>query len=263
LASKVGRGRLEGAVALITGAGRGVGRSTALAYAREGARVVVASNAAAENEAVAEEIRARAGTALAVFADVSKGEDVRNLVDRAVSEFGTVDILVNNAAIITPGGPVWETDSEEWVQTLNVNVGGCLRACRAVLPLMIPKRRGKVINVSSGAGEKTMLNWSAYATSKAAITHLTRCIADEVSRYGINVNAVGVLAVTQLWWDQINSGAAGGPHPVNLKNTIDEGRAPRTDENDAVMIFLASKDSDRMTGAYLTANSLPEGRIER
>lgn len=263
VSSEVGQGRLAGAVALITGAGRGVGRSAALAYAREGASLVVTSNAAAENEAVAEEIRARGGKALAVFGDISKGDDVRELVDRAVAEFGTIDILVNNAAIITPGGPVWEIDPEEWVQTLNVNVGGCLRACRAVLPLMIPKRRGKVINVSSGAGEKTMLNWSAYATSKAAITHLTRCIADEVSKYGINVNAVGVLAVTQLWWDQINTGALGGPHPANLKLTIDEGRAPRADENDAVMVFLASKESDRVTGAYVTANSLPEASIER
>lgn len=261
--SEQASGKLEGKVAIITGAGRGVGRSAALAYARQGARVVVASRTPAQIEAIAEEIRALGAAALAVRADVSRGDDVRNLVERTVAEFGTVDILVNNAAVITPGGPTWEIDPEEWMQSINVNLGGCIRTCRAVLPLMIPRRRGKIINVSSGAGERTMLNWSMYCASKAAITHLTRVIADEVKPYGVNVNAVGVYAVTQLWWDQINAGPAGGPHPVNLKKLIDEGRIARPEENDAVMVFLASSESDRVTGAYLGANSIPEAFIER
>jgi NAD(P)-dependent dehydrogenase (short-subunit alcohol dehydrogenase family) len=225
--------------------------------------VVVASRTSAQIEAVVEEIRALGGKALAVRTDVSQGDDVRDLVDRTVAEFGTVDILVNNAAMITPGGPTWEIDPEEWMRTIDVNVGGCVRTCRAVLPLMIPRRRGKIINVSSGAGERTMLNWSAYCASKAAITHLTRVIADEAKPYGINVNAVGVYAVTQLWWDQINTGAAGGQHPVNLKRLIDEGRIARAEENDPVMVFLASSESDRVTGAYLSANSIPEAFIQR
>jgi len=194
---------------------------------------------------------------------VSRGEDVRALVDQAVAEFGGVDILVNNAAVITPGGPSWEIDPEEWMQSINVNLGGCIRTCRAVLPLMLLKRRGKIINVSSGAGERPMLNWSAYCASKAAITHLTRVIAEEVRPYGVNVNAVGVYAVTQLWWDQINLGSAGGQHPVDLRKLVDSGRIARPEENDAVLVFLASSESDRVSGAYFGANSLPEAFIER
>ncbi|MDP8922042.1 MAG: SDR family NAD(P)-dependent oxidoreductase, partial [Chloroflexota bacterium] len=108
MTSEVAGRKLAGKIAIITGAGRGVGRSTALAFAREGAGVVVTSNVAEENEAVAGEIRAIGGRAVAVFADVSRGDDVRALIGTTVAELGTVDILVNNAAIITPGGPVWE-----------------------------------------------------------------------------------------------------------------------------------------------------------
>lgn len=249
--------RLGGKVAVITGAGRGVGRSTALAYAREGARLVLAARTVSEIEAVAAEIRARGGEAIAVPTDVGRSADVWRLRDAALAAFGQIDVLVNNAAVIVPGGPVWEIDPDEWMQTQNINLGGYVRTCRAVLPHMIERRRGKIINVSSGAGIHTMPHWSAYAVSKAAIIHFTRCLADEVMPYGINVNAVGVHAVTRLWHEQIAWGPSGGQHPIKLKAMIESGRVPLAEENDGALVFLASSDADHVTGEYFSANGLP------
>lgn len=249
-------GRLIGKTALITGGGRGIGRAVALGYAREGARVAVIARSVDQIDAVATEIRNQGGQALAIGADVSSEADVRAAVNRVTSALGPIDILVNNAARITPGGLAWEVDPDDWLKTIDINLGGTVRMCRAIVPGMIERRQGKVINVSSGAGESVMLNWSAYCASKAAITHFTRCLAAEAKPFGVNVNAVGVYAETQLWWDQIETGQRGGAHPQNLKRQVDEGMAPGPEQNVPVMLFLATSESDRLTGAYISANSM-------
>jgi 3-oxoacyl-[acyl-carrier protein] reductase len=255
--------KLDGKVAIITGAGRGVGKSAALAFAREGAKVVLAARTVTEIEEAAAEIRDLGGDSIAVRTDVSDTASCDRLGRVALETYGTIDILVNNAAMITPGGLTWEVDPDEWMRTLDVNVGGYVRCARAVLPTMIAKRAGRIINVSSGAGFGTMPYWSAYSVSKAAIVHLTKNLASELTRFGVNVNAVGVHAVTQLWRDQIATGPKGGPHPENLAKMIDSGRLPLLEENDAALVWLASDESRYVTGDYIGANSLSEAWIER
>lgn len=249
-------GRLVGKVALITGGGRGIGRSVALAYARAGARVAVAARGEEEIARVAALIERDGGRAVAIRADVEVTDEVQLLVRRVESTLGPIDILVNDAARILPGGYAWEVDPDDWMRTINVNLGGAVRLCRAVVPGMVERRQGKVINVSSGAGLNVMQRWSAYCASKAALNHFTRCLAIEVKPFGVNVNAVSVYAETQLWWDQIRSGPQGGEHPQNLKRQAEAGSAPQAEENNAALLFLASAESDRVTGVFLEANGM-------
>jgi 3-oxoacyl-[acyl-carrier protein] reductase len=253
--------RLSGKVAIITGAGRGVGRSSALAFAREGARVVLAARTVSEIEGAAAEIRHMGGEAIAVPTDVARTADCDNLARRALNAFGTIDVLVNNAALVTPGGPTWEVDPDEWMRTQDVNVGGYVRCARAVLPTMIAKRSGSVINVSSGAGINTMPLWSAYSVSKAAIISLTKNLAEELRPFGVTVNSVGVFHVSRLWHQQIEAGPVGGTHPEDLARLIESGQAPGPEDNDATLVWLASDDARRVTNSFVFANGLPSYRI--
>jgi len=177
-------------VALITGGGRGIGRATALAFAEAGARVVVASRTQAEVDAVTREVQAKGRRALPIASDVSDAASVQELVDRALAEFGTIDILVNCAGVIHPIGPAWQVGMDEWTRNLAVNLTGVFLCSRTVLPTMIAARRGHIVNVSSGAAVNARYGWSAYCAAKAAVDQFTRVLALEVQPYGIAVNAV-------------------------------------------------------------------------
>src|SRR5581483_10824537 len=143
---------LKGKVAIIAGAGRGVGRAVAEAYAAEGAAVALAARTASEIEQLASEIHARGGAALAIPTDISKTDQVERLFALAHHELGAVDILVTNAAANGPIGMVWETNPDEWLDLYNINVVGMVRCARAALPAMIKRRSGKIIIVGSIAG---------------------------------------------------------------------------------------------------------------
>jgi NAD(P)-dependent dehydrogenase (short-subunit alcohol dehydrogenase family) len=255
--------RLSGKIAIITGAGRGVGRSSALAFAREGAKLVLAARTVGEIEAVAVEIRQMGGEAIAVPTDVARTADCDRLARSALDAFGTIDVLVNNAAMVTPGGPTWEVDPDEWMRTQDVNVGGYVRCARAALPTMVAKRAGCLINISSGAGINTMPLWSAYSVSKAAIISLTKNLAEELKPFGVTANSVGVFHASRLWHEQIAAGPVGGSHPEDLARLLESGQAPGPEENDATLVWLASDDARHVTGSFISANGLPSYRVER
>ena len=181
--------QLKDKVAIITGGGRGIGRSIAMAYAAEGASVVIAARSAAQLEEVATEITAQSGEVLTVPTDLRIREDVENLVQKTVDQFGRIDILVNNAGI-NPRGLFIDSTDEEWEQGWQINVMGVVYCCRAALPIMQQQGSGNIINVGSGMGQVGRSNLSVYCASKAALHGLTQSIAEEVWEDGIIANVL-------------------------------------------------------------------------
>lgn len=175
-------------VAIITGAGSGIGRATAYKLAAEGARVVVGDVINERGNATVDMICSRGGKASFILADISRWEEAKKLVELTESLYGTVDILVNNAGI-TRDKPLQDMEEEDWDQVLNINLKGAFNCCKFVAPIMIKKQYGKIINVSSRAhlGNPGQAN---YSSSKAGIIGLTRSLALELGRYNINVNAL-------------------------------------------------------------------------
>lgn len=178
---------LENQVALVTGAGRGIGRATAVALARAGAAVILAARSGDEITGVADEIKANGGKALAIPTDVSDVRQVDHLLVLALRGFGGIDILVNNAALVQPLGKVWETSPMAWQRLIAINVIGPYLCARAVLPHMLDKGKGRIINVSSGAAEANLPGASAYTASKAALERFSGTLAVEVAGTGVVV----------------------------------------------------------------------------
>ena len=181
--------QLKDKVVIITGGGRGIGRAVAIAYAAEGARIVIAARNTEQLNAVSKEITDQGGEVRTVPTDLRNQTDVENLVQHTVNTFGQIDILVNNAGI-NPRGPFLESTDTEWEQGWQINVMGVVRCCRAVLPIMKQQGSGNIINVGSGMGQVGRSNLSVYCASKAALHGLTQSIAEEVWEDGIIANVL-------------------------------------------------------------------------
>jgi len=188
----MGGGRLDGRVALVTGASRGFGRAIALAFAKEGARVAVnyLSSQREANEVVAESGRLGA-EAFAIHGDVAQEADARSLVAATVYRFGRLDILVNNAGIMVRG-PLLEVPADAYRRMLDINVTGTIQCTRYALPPMIERRHGRIINLSTQLAQRAVGGggFAAYAATKGAVESLTRALASEVGCHGITVNAI-------------------------------------------------------------------------
>jgi len=194
--------KLKDQVALVTGAGRGIGRAVALAFAREGAAVALAARTTSELEAVAAQIKSRAGRALVVPTDVTREASVGALVEQVLGDFKRVDILVTAAGVAT-FAPLVDTKTEEWDRMLAVNLRGVFLACRTVLPAMMRQRRGTIINIVSIAAKRAIPGNAAYAASKHAVLGLTQVLAEEMRAHGVRVGALCPGAVDTPLWDSV------------------------------------------------------------
>jgi NAD(P)-dependent dehydrogenase (short-subunit alcohol dehydrogenase family) len=234
---------LTGAVAIVTGAGRGIGRATALALARRGVVVAVAARTQSEVESVAGEVEAAGSTALPVVADVSQEDEVAGMVDRTLQTYGRIDILVNNAGTALPDRPVVDTSPADWERVLRVNLTGPFLCARAVLPLMMRQHSGKIVNVASIGGRVGFAGIAAYGAAKAGLLHFTASLAAEVKRFGIDVNAVC-------------------PSGTDTRMLQETGRAKgrtnliRPEEIANVIVFLVSPESSAITGTAIEAYGL-------
>ena len=237
--------RLDGKVALVTGASRGIGRAVAEAYAQAGARVVLASRTQADLNVVADAITEAGGAALAVAAHTGDDDAVGALVERVTDEWGGVDILVNNAATNPHYGPMLTAEMSQWDKIWDVNVKGYVRMIRACAPSMTERGAGSVINVASIAGERSLPGMGVYGVSKAAVLMMTEVLGAELAP-DIRVNAiVPGFVKTQfssvLWQDESNA--------KRLTRSIPQQRIAEPEELAPLALYLASDASSFVTGA--------------
>jgi len=231
-------------VAIVTGAGRGLGRAMAFALADAGASVVVAARREEDLAAVVAEITGRGGTAVAVVTDVCDSDACEFLVDQTVEKFGRLDILVNNAGAVADL-PFLQTPDAVWEQIFQTNVGGAVRCTRAAGSVMTAAGRGKVINIVSNFALMGVPGYSAYAASKGALVSLTKTLAIEWARHGVQVNGIapGHFA-TDLNAEAFADPAIG---PKVLRS-IPARRVGAPEELGPLVCYLASQASDFMTG---------------
>lgn len=235
---------LKDRVAIVTGAGRGIGKGIALAFADVGAHVAVAARTESEIQNTAAEIQALGRKTLVIPTDVRSGEQMENMVQRTLSEFGHIDILVNNAGGIPPGSPdKW--NEESWDNVVDLNLKSQFLGCKAVVPVMTRQQSGCIINMGSLTSRAAFRNSAAYGAAKAAIINFTQTLAAELGSDGIRVNAIcpgkTVTSATELLWSTPELQAQGA-RDVFLKRL-------GTPEDVALLaIFLASDAASWITG---------------
>ena len=243
--------RFAGQTAIVTGAGRGMGRAVALALAREGAAVVVGEvDGPSAAEAVGE-IEAAGGKALAVVADIARVDDVRRLFKESVEAFGGLDILVNNAGIGIPK-PLVDYTEQDWDRQLDVNLKGMFFATQEAAKLMIPKRKGKIVNFASTAAfVSSSTPETAYDISKGGVRQLTISVAAELAPYNINVNAVAPGTImTELTLRVLDT----EEKMARAAAKIPLGRLGRPEDMVGPVLFLCSSDADYVTGHVLVVD---------
>ena len=253
--------QLENRVAIITGSGRGIGRVAALQLAAEGAAVVLASRTLAEVESAARDIRAEGGKAVAVETDISRPEEAKRMVERAIEEFGQLDVLINNAAMPGPVKELTDLDFEDWDFVYGINVRGTMACCKYALQHMVPRKTGNIINVSSTAGRRGMSGRVHYCSSKAAIMGITRALAEEVGKYNIRVNCIVPGAIFTELLDRLIAREAGqegisyDEKKAAYASNSPMGRIVEPSEVASMMLYLASDQSRGVHGQSIDVNA--------
>jgi 3-oxoacyl-[acyl-carrier protein] reductase len=230
--------KLENKVAIVTGAGSGIGRAIALALAQEGARVLLAGRTRGTLQKVAEEIQSARREPWACPVDVTRVDSVRHMVEETLGKFGSIDILVNSAGVFIPKSFLKVT-LEDWDRTIDTNLKGTFLCCQTVLPHMIARRQGNIINISSIHGKLGDANLVPHCASKFGVIGLTQALAREVVDHNIYVNAICPGQVNSGWIDDDSKNPA--LPPVELK-PADVAK---------VVVFLASLDTAIMTGSVI------------
>jgi NAD(P)-dependent dehydrogenase (short-subunit alcohol dehydrogenase family) len=254
-------GLLDGQVAWVTGAGRGIGRATALALADQGATIAIVSRTKSELDRVVEDINARDGKSFATVLDVGDRNGVTSVATRIKEVLGPVDLLINNAGVLSPLGKLWETNPEQWSRLIEINLSGAYYCMRAVLPDMIQRERGVVINISSGVAVSVSPGWSAYAASKAGLDHLTRCLAADLAGTAVRTYALHP-SLTDTDMLQALYTATDDQLPPERRRFFADQRAAGTllspDVPARVIVWLCSRLCDLDNGSVIDLRSQPE-----
>ena len=244
--------RLKDKTAIITGAGRGIGKEIAITFAKEGANIAAVDLTLPEIEATAAEVQALGRRALAIKADVSKWDEVESMANLVHKQFGKIDVLVNNAAIWAglKGKPFYQITEEEWDKLMAVNVKGLFFCCKSVFPFMKDQGKGKIVNISSAVhfiGAPFLVH---YATSKGGVVAFTRSLAKELGDYKINVNAVAPgITMTE-------AGKEKGTKEMH-EMFVSRRALKRPQEPEdlmGVITFLSSDESDFITGQTIVVD---------
>lgn len=237
-------------VAIVTGGGAGIGQAIALRLAKTGYAVAVADIDAHRANRVTQQIREIAGQAEAIVCDVGERTQAFQMVETATQALGDIHLLVNNAGIVRLG-PLADFSPKDWRELFRVNVDGVLYCCQAVLPGMVQRQRGIIVNIASWNGKLGAPNFGAYSATKAAVISLTQSLAREVTAMGVRVNAVcpGIIADTPMREQVQREGKAYGlPPSTERANMIPVGRLGKPEEIANVVTFLASEAASYMTG---------------
>ena len=235
-------------VAIVTGATSGIGRATALAFAKDGAKVVVAGRRESEGAAVVAEIKAAGGEALFIRTDVASEADVKNLVEKTVETYGRLDFAFNNAGIFADQGPITGATADVYDQTFNINVRGVLNGLKYQIPAILKSGGGSIVNNASSLGLSVIPNAAVYNASKFAVIGLTKTAAVEFSAQGVRVNAVCPAVVET----DINAAVRGDSQSHDFllsKHPI--GRFGKVEEIAAAVLFLCSEGAGFTTGVAL------------
>ena len=247
--------QLENKTAVITGAGRGIGKRLAIAFAAEGARVGLVSRTLAQLNLAHMEIGHAGGASVLAPADVADYAQVEKSMDAVRKEFGPIDILVNAAGVQGPIGPTAEADPAAWAEAIQVNLLGTFYCCRAVLPEMIARRSGKIINISGGGANNSRPFFSGYAASKAGVVRFTETLADEVAEHNIQVNALAPGGTYTHMTDQVlAAGESAGERALEEARNIRLTRGVPPDKQIALALFLVSARSNHITGKLISVH---------
>lgn len=247
-------GKLDNKVAIITGAASGMGREMAILFASEGAKVIVSDLKIEGCQAVVDTITSSGGTATAIVCNVASEEDINRLIEEAIKNYGTLDILINNAGIMDNFLPVEAVADEEWNKVMSVNLMGPMRAIRKAMPIFLEKKCGVIINISSIGGIRGSRAGATYTSSKYALNGLTKNIGFQYAKSGIRCNAIApggvntnigstITAPNQFGMDRAMSGSANNP------------RMGEAIEIAKIALFLASDEASLINGAIIVADS--------
>lgn len=246
-------GRIEHQVAIVTGAASGMGKQIALLFAQEGAKVAVADLNLEKAQAVVDEITATGGTAFAIVSDVSKEEDVQNLVDTTVQNYGTLDILINNAGIMDNFEPVEAVTDDRWEKIMAVNATGPMRMIRKAMPIFKEKKHGVIVNIASAGGLFGSRAGVIYTASKHAVIGITKNVGFQYANLGIRCNAIAPGAVNTNIGTSIYA-----PNEFGMERAMAGfSLSPRTGEPEEiakVALFLASDDASYVNATTVTVD---------
>jgi len=242
-------GQFDGKVAIVTGGNAGIGRATAIAFAREGAKVVVSGRREKEGQEVVDEIKALGGEAIFVTTDVAKEEDVKAMVDKTVETYGRLDFAFNNAGVEQPITPLQEQTEETFDKVMNINAKGVWFSLKYEIPAMLKNGGGAIVNNSSVAGVIGMAGVPIYVASKHAVVGLTKSIALEFAKHNVRINAVNPAAIETRMYEDFATDPAIKEFLINAHPI---GRIGQPEEVANTVVFLCSDKASFITGQALS-----------
>lgn len=248
---KTSDGALKGHVAVVTGAGRGIGRAIATTLAAQGASVALIARHEAELQESCAEIAGRGGRSKSYVADVTDIAEIGIAIQQIEESLGAVDLLVNNAGVLQPVGPFWETHLNDWLRCLDVNLRGVAICSHAVMAGMVSRKRGRIVNVSSGAGLGMGLDYmSAYVTSKTAVLRFTECIASEGKQHGVFAFTISPGPVRTAMGEFALNSPEGEKWLPWYSKIYEEGRDFPPERAAELVAKLATGAADALSGRY-------------